>query len=265
MNANLPIRSGLPEAGTPRGGARMNPRTLLLVATLITLGLKWAVPYSEYALYPLRLFVTFVHESGHALAALASGGSVVSLTVRPDTSGVTMTMTPVWAQWLVFSGGYLGAALFGALLLQIGRLSRWQNAGRMTLYALGGFVLLATLLWAHNPLTNLFTLVVGLLLSAGLFLLARFTSPGGANFVAAFLAVQCSLNAFFDLQTLFTLTTRNLGDNDAVFMARAYPFLPPTFWATLWGVLAVVMTFASLRSYWRATTPKTGGAGAIRA
>ena len=43
----------------------------LLMATAATLAL-WYVPYSNYILYPLRLFVTFLHESGHALAGAAT-------------------------------------------------------------------------------------------------------------------------------------------------------------------------------------------------
>ena len=63
-------------------------RTLLLWATLITLALNF-VPYASLLLYPLRLFITFVHESGHALAFTLTGGDVQSLAVHPDTSGVT--------------------------------------------------------------------------------------------------------------------------------------------------------------------------------
>src|SRR5262245_17830149 len=81
-------------------------RRLLLISTVITLAL-WFVPYSNYLLYPLRLFVTFIHESGHALAALITGGQVASITIQPNGNGVTWTRdSPVWG-WLVLSGGYL--------------------------------------------------------------------------------------------------------------------------------------------------------------
>jgi len=228
-------------------------RRLLLIATLVTLAL-WFVPYSNYLLYPLRLFVTFIHESGHALAAILSGGSVASLTVHPDGSGVTFTRdAPLWG-WLVLSGGYLGTALFGALMLQIGRLGRWRNAGRAALYSIAAALLVITALWGWH---SLFTLVTGLALAALLWAIARYTSPRAANFAAAFLAVQCCLNALFDLRTLLYITSNHLGDNDAVFMSQQYG-LPASFWALLWAGMALVILLIALRGYWRATGARAG-------
>src|SRR5688500_2425405 len=60
---------------------------LLLLATVITLVL-WFMPFAEYLVYPIRLFVTFIHESSHALVAILTGGSVQSLTISMDGSGV---------------------------------------------------------------------------------------------------------------------------------------------------------------------------------
>ncbi len=227
-------------------------RRLLLLATLITLGL-WFVPYSNYLLYPLRLFVTFIHESGHALASIITGGSVASLAISPNGSGVTWTSeSRVWG-WLVLSGGYLGTTLFGALMLQVGRLSRWRNAGRATLYAISVSLLAITLLWGWH---SAFTLGAGLVLAALMWVLARYSSPLAANFIASFLAVQCCLNALYDLRMLLYITSNNLGDNDAVFMSRAYG-LPPTFWALTWAGMALVILFVALRGYWRATDPRS--------
>lgn len=227
-------------------------RSLLLFASLATFVLYF-LPYSQYPLYPLRLFVTFIHESGHAFATVLSGGEVASLTVHPDTSGVTLSNSPSWALGLVFSAGYLGATLFGALMLQVGRLQRWSNAGRAALWFAAGYLFVITLLWAHNPFTNLFTLLTGMLLAAGLGLLARYATARVAGFLASFLAVQCCLDALNDLRNLLYITTNHLGDNDAVFMSQHYP-LPPTFWAVVWAGIAFVMLGLSLRSYWRGTS-----------
>src|SRR5258708_32615258 len=123
MNADYQYQNG-----TGRGRSEAVPfdnRKLLLMASLVALGL-WFMPYSDYLLYPLRLFVTFIHESGHAMAALLTGGSVDSLHVSPTGSGVTrVRVSPLWA-WISLSGGYVGAALLSALLLQPGRLTRWK-------------------------------------------------------------------------------------------------------------------------------------------
>ena len=61
---------------------------LLLIATVVAVAL-WFIPYGSYVVYPIRLFVTFIHESSHALIAVLTGGSVQSLTIAVDGSGLT--------------------------------------------------------------------------------------------------------------------------------------------------------------------------------
>jgi hypothetical protein len=62
----------------------------LLAATAISVVL-WFIPYAELLTYPFRIFVTFIHEGGHALAALVTGNSVNSLSVAMNASGETYT------------------------------------------------------------------------------------------------------------------------------------------------------------------------------
>src|SRR5258705_9826642 len=70
------------------------------------------VPYGHYALYPFKLFATWIHESFHGLAAIVTGGSVTSIAINPDTSGLTSSLIPqsTAAAALVSSVGYLGTA-----------------------------------------------------------------------------------------------------------------------------------------------------------
>src|SRR2546423_15359798 len=91
----------------------------LLAAAALSLVL-WFIPYANLLTYPFKLFVTFIHEGGHALAAVLTGNSVRSLSVSLDASGLTETMIApggFFSQLLISSAGYLGAISFGALLL----------------------------------------------------------------------------------------------------------------------------------------------------
>src|SRR5205809_8064410 len=94
---------------------------LLLAATVATIVL-WFIPYAEYLVYPIRLFVTFIHESSHALVALVTGGSVQSLTISADGSGVVYSSgASLIGTLFTSSAGYLGTTAFGVLLLYLMR------------------------------------------------------------------------------------------------------------------------------------------------
>ena len=96
--------------------ARPQVRTLL-IAVAIAIAL-WFIPFINVLSYPFAIFVTFIHEGGHALAALLTGNSVMKLSVALDTSGETYTTQgSIFSQILVSSAGYLGAMAYGALLL----------------------------------------------------------------------------------------------------------------------------------------------------
>ncbi|CAG1015282.1 MAG: M50 family metallopeptidase [Anaerolineae bacterium] len=66
-------------------------------------------------LYPFRLLVTFVHEAGHGISAIVTGGEFRQFTVYPNGAGVATTAGG--SRFVILQMGYLGAALFGAILL----------------------------------------------------------------------------------------------------------------------------------------------------
>jgi Peptidase M50B-like len=234
--------------------ARPQVRTLLIAAA-ITVAL-WFIPYAEILTYPFRIFVTFIHEGGHAFAALLTGNSVASLSVAMNASGETYTTEGgLLSKIFVSSAGYLGAMAYGALLLV---LIRRAVAARIVLLASAGFILLLTVffgLW--KPLSygmwerfSLFTLLAGVLLTIGLVAIARYASGRTAAFFVSFLAVQCILNALLDLKTVFFLSTP-FGPSvptDAVNMSNATG-IPAIFWAVIWIGIALMILTTAMRMY----------------
>jgi hypothetical protein len=63
----------------------------LLAASALTVAL-WFIPFASFAVYPFRIFVTFIHEGGHALATLATLGDVEQVVVHPNGSGETYSV-----------------------------------------------------------------------------------------------------------------------------------------------------------------------------
>jgi hypothetical protein len=235
--------------------ARPQALTLLVAATIAVV-LSF-IPYAAFLNYPFQIFVTFIHEGGHALAALVTGNSVANLSVATDGSGLTNTTKGgLISQMFISSAGYLGAMAFGALLLI---LIRKAVAARIVLLACGFFVFALTMIyglfkpifwmeaWSGIP----FTLFAGIVISVGLVLIARFASARVASFFVSFLAVQCVLNALFDLKTVFFLNAQFSGPsipNDALNMARATG-IPAIFWTVIWIAFALGILWFAMRLY----------------
>jgi len=96
-----------------------------------------------------------------------------------------------------------------------------------------------------------FTVIAGLVIGAGLVALGFFASPRVAQFFACFLAVQCVLNALFDLKNVFLVSSPFTSErvlNDAGNMATATG-VPAIFWSLLWIGLAVFLLTVGLRIY----------------
>jgi hypothetical protein len=183
--------------------------------------------------------VTLVHESSHALAALATGGSVESITISPDTSGLTLTRGG--SRLLTLCAGYTGATLFGAVLLVLLRMEWMRTAA-----AFGAIFLLVTALRFG---ANMLTYATGIVASAiFLFFLAR-NHGRMAYYGMSFLAVQCMLNAFYDLRTLLEISaTHALVTSDASMLSQeTLGVIPPLGWAIGLSGVSLLITYVLLR------------------
>lgn len=123
----------------------------------------YAIPYAGYALYPLLLLATVIHELGHALAALVTGGEVGAIALAPD--GGAATVHDGGAVAVIAAAGPLAPALIGAALLAVAARPR---ARRGLLLALAAAIALGAALWLRGG----FALACGLGAAGGFAALA---------------------------------------------------------------------------------------------
>lgn len=171
-------------------------------------------------LHILTLFVTYLHEFGHALAALFTGGNVASLAVNTDGSGVTVTSGGI--RWVIEIGGYIGSVLFGNLLFRVGlchkSLSKWS------LFALGLGMVLVSVVW-FSTWTSL-----AILMGMGIvYMLVSRTRFSGV--MLACIGLYTALYAIYDY---------NVGPTSDL---KAFSgVLPATVWMYVWLGLALLIT-----------------------
>lgn len=224
--------------------------TLIGLAGLASL-LMATLPIVGLINYPFRLLLTIVHELGHGLAALLTGGRFIHFVVHPDGSGLATTAGG-W-RFVVIPAGYLGVALFGAALIFLGRNHRWS---RIAMAVIGGVMLLLSLRFGlpavfSSPLSGMLTTISGLIFGVLFLWTAIKAPPGWIIFLVHLVAIQAALTGFSDLMTLIGLSTRffDAPATDAQSMARL-TFIPAVVWAGLWAIMALLIIGGAIWLTW---------------
>jgi len=224
---------------------RRRALSMSLIA-LVVVFIVWNIPALDFALYPFRLFVTFVHESGHGLAAILTSGEFIRFEVMEDGTGLATTRGGLRAA--ILPAGYLSAALFGTGLFWVTNRVPYP---RLIALALSGALVTLSLLYGQ---TSQIALVVGCAFAGALAAMSLIASRYVIVLVLNILALMTALNAVLDLLFL----TRNVGartpdgrvlNDAAAFANEVMPQTSPALWAWMWAAISLVlMAYAVYRS-----------------
>ena len=206
-----------------------------LAAIVLVTYVLWETPFT----WPVRLFVVFVHECGHALAAILTGGEVLGIRFRENLSGDAMSRGG-WP-FVILSAGYLTSALFGAVLVLAADKPR---GARQTLMALAALTAACGLAFAR-PLMGL-ALPFALLSAAAFWFAAQKGSETQVRWLLVYLASCSAMYALIDIKE----DVLHLGNDgrvtDAVLLAERTG-IPAIFWGVLWATIAIALMGVTLR------------------
>jgi hypothetical protein len=208
------------------------PRRLLLP---LGLGLLAVLLWDTFVVYPFRLFVVLLHEISHGLAALATGGQIVSIGMSFDEGGACLTRGG--SRFLVLNAGYLGSLLWGALFLVLG--VRRRRAPTV-IAAVGLFALVVTLLYVRTWFGFFYGLAAGLALVA----VASRLKPVVSEVLLATLGAMSCLYAVWDIASDVLL--RTAAESDASALARLTG-VPAVLWGVVWTALSLAVLAAVVR------------------
>lgn len=179
-------------------------------------------------LYPFTLMVTFFHELSHALAALVSGGHVLSLQINADGSGLCTTSGG--NQLIIIAAGYLGSILIGNLLLYVG--VRWHKLAPAVLLVIATALLISALMWYGGSFSFLVNVVFGMLL-----ILISLKVPKIGSIFLILLGIY---------SVLYILHDYNVGPTSDLAAFSQIALLPAVIWMYLWLGIAVLITGANI-------------------
>jgi hypothetical protein len=208
------------------------PRRLWLP---LLLGLGAILAWNTFVAYPFRVFVVFLHEISHGLAAVLTGGDLVSIGLSPNEGGVAVTRGG--SRFLVLTAGYLGSLLFGALFLLLGYRRRWAPG---VIGIIGLFTLLFTLLYVRTW----FGLLYGILAAAVFILVASKLKPEASEVLLAAIGIMSCLYAVWDIASDVLL--RSIPSSDASALADLTG-VPAIVWGVLWILASLWVMVAVLR------------------
>jgi len=206
---------------------RFNIRRLVwFVAIALVSVLFWLSPI----LAPFKIFVVFIHETGHALATLLTGGRVLSMVVTPWQSGY---VEPLGGNALIIaSAGYVGSALFGGIMLSLSGRKQWTQRIFTMLAIVFGVVTLCFV-------RDFFGWIFGLG-TAAMFSLLAYTRFPFSVYIVDILAVMSAMYALYDLSDFLWIGART----DAVILA-GITGVPAFIWALVWSAISLVLVYGA--------------------
>lgn len=216
----------------------ISPRQNVFLRTCLIAAVYFAI--SEFggiwgwrALYPIRLFVTFLHEFGHGFGTIISGGSIEYIQIDPNAGGLTLSLGGV--RPITIMGGYIGSALFGNILFYIGAARpKWVKP---TLIIVIAIMLVTGFIWTNS----IFTTVVMVVFSALLFLIGFKTKLGRDALMLIGLA-----------SIIYILQDTHIGpSSDLRAMETEMRFIPAKLWMYIWLAIALGLLAFNLRMLFR--------------
>lgn len=206
----------------------------IFIILLIYLAIKYlGGEVGRIILWPITLFVTYLHEFGHALGTILTGGSVVSLQVNPDGSG--MTTSRGGTRSIIILGGYIGSAIFGNLLFLIG--ARWPRIAEFTMYTLAATMIVSAIFWFDSFYTTIFLLIFAVVLF----------------FIANKTIYDRDILMFLGLASIiYIIQDFNVGPgSDLKMYAEEMVLIPAVVWKYIWLAVVLILSFFNFRMIYK--------------
>jgi hypothetical protein len=201
----------------------------------VFLWIFWNTPI----VYPVQVFVVFLHEISHGVAAIMTGGSIQRITLNPRLGGACYC--PGGNAFITLSAGYLGSLVWGGLILEVGR-KAGRRANRVT-GGIGVAVILLTFLFVRSA----FGILFGVLFGAFLLLAARALRDQANRLLLMGVGLTSCLYAILDIKT--DILDRPHLPSDAYMLAQLTG-IPTVAWGVAWiGAAVLISVWLLIRAF----------------
>lgn len=182
-------------------------------------------------LYPVKLFVVLLHEISHGIAAVLTGGKIVSIEIFENLGGQCLTSGGV--SFVVASAGYLGSLCFGSLLFLSAYNKKIENWSTYSI----AFILI---FFAANYMVGSIGILLALSFSFLLIISSKYFNQIFHRYFIKILGIISSFYVLVDIkEDLLTFAYR---ETDAHLLAKISGIAAP-IWGFLWFLISVVVVY----------------------
>lgn len=204
----------------------------------LALWFLWDTP----VIYPIKIFVVFLHEISHGMMALVTGGRIDQIILDPNQGG--SCYCPGGEPFMTLTAGYLGSLTWGIFLAVAGKHKKID--ARLLTLSLSITIITLTIAYIHNLFGILFGILFGLML---LFVAAEFSKSQNQT-VQLILGLTSCLYAILDIKS--DILDHPGLSSDAALLTNLTG-VPVVFWGGLWITLALFSSL--LLIYWLYRNP----------
>ncbi len=202
-------------------------RYFALLLIFIGIALLW----NTVVMYPLKIFVVFMHEISHGLAGVVTGGRFGEFQVNPQQGGHAYTYGG--SKFWVLTAGYLGSLIWGGIILLLAARTRFSKAVSVLI----GIGMVAITIGFGS---NLFTYLFGIGFGVALILFGMFLPVIVNEWILRIIGITSCLYAILDIKS--DVLDRSHLRSDARMLSEITP--PSTeLWGIIWIVIAIGLTF----------------------
>ena len=234
--ADAPAAEGAPP---PDPRAPWKRKTVFLAGFGLYFAALWFL-WETPAIYPLKIFVVMLHEISHAIAAVATGGTIEKIVLNQYQGGACHC--PGGNAFITLSAGYLGSLLWGVAILGVAGTRRIP--ARIPVFLMGIMVVALTIFYVRD---NIFGIAFGLAFGLVMILAGRKLGDGVNRILMTTLGLTSCLYAILDIKS--DVLDRPHLRSDAAMLAELTG-IPTMTWGVAWiGIALLVSVFAFRRAY----------------
>lgn len=194
----------------------------------------------------VSLLNTLIHEAGHAIMALLTGGRVSKIELFANTEGTAWSSNRYWfGRVLTSFAGYPAASLTAFFFLYFTRTGNYP----VILGILLGVLLITAVFWIRNLYGIFWVLTFGAAFIGMLWLDNPMLSENVSLFLTAVLSVASITTAF---EILILSFKRPMDAGDATNLWRSIVFIPPQIWGLFFFLQALALVGLGIWQYLQA-------------